>query len=57
MTLGIHGAHVMRANDFGDPLIFHLAPPKCNLSNTLVYDQIHAKLMTFAPASALFSVS
>lgn len=25
----IHGAQTMNANDFGDPMTFHVAPPAC----------------------------
>ena len=43
----------MNCNNFGDPPTFHLAHSSgqnLNLSNTLVYDQIPAKLMTFPSA-------
>ncbi len=53
----IHGAHMMNLN-FGDPRTFHLVPPSCqnsNLSNTLVYDQILAKLICFVIKCFLFS--
>ncbi len=38
----------VNCNNFGDPSMFHVAPP-LNLSNTLVYDQIHAEIMTHQP--------
>ncbi len=53
--LQLHLAHSimpplrMNFNDFGGPLNFHLVPSSSqnfNLSNTLVYDEIPAKLMT-----------
>ncbi len=47
--IDIHGPQKMNTNDSGDHLTFHLAPlsgQNCNLSNTLLYDQIPAKRMT-----------
>lgn len=32
----IHGPHRMKANDFGDPLMFHLAPPAGQILNNLL---------------------
>ncbi len=53
----IHVPLRMNYNNFGDPLTFHLAPssgPNFILSNTVVYDQIPAKLVT---ASAVLCIS
>ena len=52
----IHGPKRMNPNEFGDYLTFHLEPSlgqKLCLSNTFVYDEIPAKLLTFPTASAL----
>ncbi len=51
----IHAPLRMNSHDFNDSLTFHLLSPSGQiffLSNTLVYDQIPAKLMTFPSASA-----
>lgn len=51
-----HGPQEMAPSDFSDPLTCPLAPPsgqKFYLSNTLVYDQIPAKLMPFLSASVV----
>ncbi len=49
----------MNCNNFGDPLTFHVVPSSSQtfyVSNTLVYDQISAELMTFPSASAVLCV-
>ncbi len=55
----IHSPLWLNPHDFGDCLTFHLAPSSgqiCNLFNTLVFDQIPAKLMTLPSASAVLLV-
>ncbi len=56
MKFGTHIHVSLRINcdDYGDPLTFHLASSSgqnFSLSNTLVYDQMLAKLRTFPQAS------
>ncbi len=55
----IHGVHRMNCYHFGDPLTFLVAPSSVqifDLSHTLVYDQIKAKLI-FLSASAVLSAA
>lgn len=54
MVTDIRGPQRMNSVDFGDPLTFPLVPSLGQtflLSNTLVHDQILAKLMTFPSAN------
>ncbi len=49
----------MNCNNFSDPSTLHLAPSSgqnLNLSNTLVYEQKSAKLITFPSVAAVLWV-
>ncbi len=59
ISTDIHAAQKMKKDEiFGDPLTFLQAPRAGQIfPNTLVYDQIPAKLMTFPSASAVLHLS
>lgn len=51
----IRGPRVMDHSNFGSHMTFYLGQ-NSNLSSTLVYDQVQAKLLTFSSATAVLSL-